>query len=88
MAQDADNYNYLKTTNNGICLRCGNDLDTAGVCWNCIHKKFSEEHPTNTPMIPYQYGWICPKCGSVFAPHISQCPNCSIVTPITVTCNV
>ena len=27
-------------------------------------------------------GWECPKCGRVYAPHISQCDNCEpIVHP-------
>ena len=25
--------------------------------------------------IPKQYGWICPKCGSVWAPWVDQCKN-------------
>lgn len=29
-------------------------------------------------------GWICPKCGRVLAPWMSECP-CSYITP-TVTC--
>ena len=24
-----------------------------------------------------RYGWECPKCGAVMAPHISVCVNCS-----------
>ena len=24
-----------------------------------------------------KYGWECPKCGAVMAPHISVCVNCS-----------
>ena len=23
-----------------------------------------------------EYGWICPKCGRVFAPYVNQCPYC------------
>ena len=30
-----------------------------------------------------QTGWICPKCGGVFAPHVNYCMNC---TPSKVTC--
>lgn len=22
------------------------------------------------------YGWICPKCGAVYGPHISTCQRC------------
>lgn len=38
----------------------------------------------NYPSI-MNYGWICPKCGSVLAPHVSSCPNCSPATTINVT---
>lgn len=31
------------------------------------------------------YGWICPKCGRVLAPHVSSCPNCSPATTINIT---
>lgn len=31
------------------------------------------------------YGWICPKCGSVLAPHVSSCPHCSPATTINIT---
>ena len=24
-----------------------------------------------------RYGWACPKCGAVMAPHVSVCVNCS-----------
>jgi len=26
--------------------------------------------------VPKQYGWICPKCGSVWAPWVDRCKNC------------
>ena len=47
--------------------------------------------PAPTPCdpigIPQQlnYGWICPKCGSVLAPHVSSCPHCSPATTINIT---
>jgi hypothetical protein len=22
-------------------------------------------------------GWICPKCGKIWAPHIDECPQCN-----------
>ena len=31
------------------------------------------------------YGWICPKCGRVLAPHVDSCPHCSPVTTINIT---
>ena len=30
---------------------------------------------------PRQYGWVCPICGKVNAPWLSQCP-CAGTTPI------
>lgn len=29
------------------------------------------------PAYTGQMGWICPKCGSVFAPHMNYCTNCT-----------
>lgn len=43
--------------------------------------------PINIPNSPntLNYGWICPKCGRVLAPHVSSCPNCSPATTINIT---
>lgn len=30
------------------------------------------------------YGWVCPKCGMVLAPHVSSCPHCSPATTIKI----
>ena len=39
---------------------------------------------TPTPN-PLNYGWICPKCGRVLAPHVNSCPHCSELTTINIT---
>lgn len=31
------------------------------------------------------YGWVCPKCGRVLAPHVSSCPHCSPATTVNIT---
>ena len=31
----------------------------------------------------FNYGWICPKCGSVFSPTTDSCPYCSRSWEIT-----
>ena len=25
----------------------------------------------------FNYGWICPKCGRVYGPHVQECYNCN-----------
>lgn len=37
------------------------------------------------PPEPINYGWICPKCGRVLAPHVNSCPHCSAPTTINIT---
>ena len=32
-----------------------------------------------------QNGWICPKCGRVYAPWVQYCPNCISNTVYTTT---
>lgn len=28
--------------------------------------------------VPFiEYGWACPKCGGVYAPHVRQCGSCT-----------
>lgn len=40
---------------------------------------------TTEDFIPYyQYGWVCPKCGSVYSPTTSCYPRCS--RPYEATC--
>lgn len=47
--------------------------------------------PAPTPCDPIvapqqlNYGWICPKCGRVLAPHVNSCPHCSEPTTINIT---
>lgn len=32
-----------------------------------------------------QQGWICPKCGSVWAPHVDGCQKCnSVITTVAI----
>lgn len=32
----------------------------------------------------YPLGWVCPKCGSVYGPNVSQCWRCN--PPMQITC--
>lgn len=45
------------------------------------------ENPPGKPKkddVYYPMGWVCPKCGSVYGPHVSTCWRCS--SPTTITC--
>lgn len=34
----------------------------------------------------YNEGWVCPKCGNVYAPHVTECLECNRnVSPWTIT---
>ena len=34
-----------------------------------------------------RYGWACPKCGAVMAPHVSTCVNCSGHVTVSINTN-
>ena len=67
-------------------------------CSNCEHRwtgyKFQYIGPTQSwPNLEYkdvtplgQMGWICPKCGGVFAPHMNYCTNCTQPRMPKITC--
>lgn len=40
--------------------------------------------PSKLDPVYYPSGWVCPKCGSVYGPHVSTCWKCS--APVTITC--
>jgi len=63
------------------CIKCGRELTTAGsyiemVCSIC--KTIEQTKPIS---LTGMNGWICPRCGQVWSPFISQC-NCP---PNTIT---
>lgn len=61
-------------------------------CKNCGHQQYEIEATTYTKSstetygtMPYQTGWVCPKCGSVMSPSTTMCPFCGPKQSITVT---
>ena len=63
----------------GLCVQCeGGHPAMPVVAPRDI--KTPEEKP-RTPQPPTQpdprYGWICPKCGGVFAPFVPKCDHCN-----------
>lgn len=49
------------------CLKCGSELTCNGTGLICTKCKGESQQ------IPEMYGWICPRCGTVHSPFITQC---------------
>ena len=61
---------------------CGKELTTGDMdneCWKCALRRSIELQQ------PILQGWICPKCGSVYGPHIQACYNCNKSDPLSCT---
>lgn len=66
----------------GGCLYC--NQDTGG--WHeydCPANEASIKAWRGT-IQPYPKGWICPKCGAVWAPGVRECEHCKPLTFIQV----
>lgn len=48
-------------------------------------QQWSDPFRLSPPSTGNSYGWICPKCGRVIAPHMDYCKFCSSSTGVTVT---
>jgi predicted amidophosphoribosyltransferase len=66
-----------------MVLICSCSLAGTQACKGCSRyiEVFGKEN--NMP-IPAIYGWVCPKCGRILAPHVSVCPCCE---DFKITCN-
>lgn len=62
-------------------------------CKNCGHQQYEIIATTYTnsnietcKTMPYQTGWVCPKCGSVMSPSQSFCVNCTPPKELKIWC--
>jgi len=55
------------------CAYCNKELTSGDkhphFCNDCDSK--------NAQIIPIKFGWVCPKCGNVYAPDTTECNNCN-----------
>ena len=64
------------------CFTCGREMTTGddflqGKCYSCLcRQETKNKELEKLEKIEKEYGWICPVCGSVMAPHVSYCINC------------
>ena len=69
------------------CWKCQNEMiNTIGgnyYCPNCdfslhdlVYRGPSASTSPQSSVVSYQYGWICPKCGRVYAPGTVMCSFC------------
>lgn len=59
------------------CPACGGPMTTGGL----VHQYWcprAEHNKVNLPksQVALPQGWVCPKCGNVYAPWVVMCPLC------------
>ena len=65
------------------CPTCGRDVMDGLMCPVCFAPRLV---PTFQPIAPQ--GWVCPKCGNVYAPNVPTCFKCNApAVPQGPTCN-
>lgn len=64
-----------------ICPECDYTAPTSSAEWEQPSKFAPPPNP-----VPYQVGWMCPKCGGVNAPFVARCPQCGPPLKFEVTC--
>ncbi len=66
------------------CVKCGiTELGTADINAICFQCALSAQQINPHPTILYNSGWVCPKCGTVYAPHVQGCVKCNNPMEIT-----
>lgn len=65
----------------------GDEVSTTGTIQYSRPSATAPSYSITTPMpAEYpKYGWVCPKCGKVYAPDVRECLNCNYLSNITVS---
>lgn len=65
----------------------GDEAGTAGPIQYSRPSATAPSYSITTPMpAEYpKYGWVCPKCGKVYAPDVKECLNCNYFAHTTVS---
>lgn len=95
-------YTYITTKDaSHLCLNCGAlmSYDYIHGTWYCTScgcmekdnigmsdktEATKKQHIAESPI----YGWVCPKCGKVYAPDIKECFTCNYLANITASSRI
>jgi len=76
----------------GMCIGCPTQsvCDAVGIKRSLATALLEERtKPKQAPVfqsVPYQTGWVCPRCGSVYGPMHSECSRCNPPMKFEITC--
>ena len=74
-------YDYIHGT--WYCTSCGcTEKENVGMSDKTAATK--EQRIAESP----KYGWVCPKCGKVYAPDVKECLNCNYLANIKVSSRI
>ena len=70
------------------CNACGNEFSHTHIAGSTsdnigVSDKTEATKEQNISAQSPKYGWICPKCGKVYAPDVKECWNCNWLANIT-----
>ena len=70
------------------CPICQKEMGTAdcGPFCNSCKEKYKGNGATRGTFTPYQAGWVCPRCGSVYGPSVTECCRCNPPMKFEFTC--
>jgi hypothetical protein len=81
---------FIEFPREKVCVGCGEMTRTSmkDLCDQCEFLQRVRETPP-LPSYPVMHGWMCPRCGTVHGPLVSQCgcsPPTAGGTTIDITC--